>query len=368
MASLGELLDEVLRLQPGFTTDAGASAMQRRKVLVEQEIPAWMAGNLAAAFPAWGTEGSGGKGTPAKIPWSRCFDPLRSEKPGRGWYVVYLFSADGDAVYLSLNQGTSPFNMDRQRITSLSDEYLIARADWARSMLEDSGAAPPEFGTIDLHVRRGLGHAYELGNVHGIRYQAGAMPSDEQFRSDLLRMGDSLAALYEVSDQAVFIPGDEPPEIVDAELVADQVAGKGSGQGFRLKTDEKDAIEDRAVEVATEYFESLGYEVQNTGDSKSFDLLATKEDETIYVEVKGTTSLGERVVLTYREVEHHLDAHPDNALVVVHSIRLDRSVNPATASGGVRVVHRPWKIDESALQPVSYKYVVPPPPKLKGDR
>ncbi|WP_280239645.1 MrcB family domain-containing protein [Nocardia abscessus] len=365
MPQLGELFTEVLALQADVSTDAKSSSMRRRKALVQYEIPEWIRTELAgAAVAGWDAEGSNGKGTPAKVPWSRFFDPERSPKAGKGWYAVYLFSAAGDAVYLSLNQGTSPFNPASQRITSLSDSFLIARAEWARSALAADPLAPGSFEGIDLHTRIGLGHAYELGNVHGVRYSVDAIPTDSELRADFAEMVRLLRRLYELSDLTPFIPGDEPPEITDAELAASETAGntrRRVGQGFRLNQAEKVAIELRAVELATKYFEADGYKVTYTGAKEPFDLLATRGEETVYVEVKGTTSLGEQVILTYNEVEHHRDVYPDNALVVVHSISLDRSASPVVAAGGTISVNRPWKIDESDLRPISYQYNVTSP-------
>ncbi|WP_194820434.1 hypothetical protein [Nocardia sp. XZ_19_385] len=51
-----------------------------------------------------------------------------------------------------------------------------------------------------------------------------------------------------------------------------------------------------------------------------------------------------------------------NALVVVHSIQLDRSGANPIASGGSVVVHRKWTIDDEALTPVSFRYRVPSTP------
>ncbi|MBP2193602.1 MrcB family domain-containing protein [Nocardia goodfellowii] len=363
---LRDLLEEVLRLQPSFTIDARDPAMIRRKTLVDNEIPRWIRSELATGFPAWRAEGSGGRGTPARVPWSRFFDPVRSPKAGLGWYAVYLFSTTGDAVYLSLNQGTSPFDPVRQRIIPLADEVIRRRADWARSALAAAGTRPETFGTIDLHAARGLGHAYELGNVHGIRYPAGAIPPDAQLRQDFLDIAQLLDRLYRITANTPFIPGDIPPEIVDAENAATESAGharRTTGQGSGLTHAEKTAVEARAVTLAIEHFESRHYLVKNTGKTESFDLLATRGTEKIYVEIKGTISLGEQIILTYNEVEHHLREYPNNALAVVHSIDLDRTQSPPAASGGTVVVYQPWLIDTALLRPISYRYpVIQQPP------
>jgi 5-methylcytosine-specific restriction protein A len=51
--------------------------------------------------------GSPGKGNFAEIPWIAVFDSTVTTSATRGYYVVYLFSADGSRIALSLNQGTT---------------------------------------------------------------------------------------------------------------------------------------------------------------------------------------------------------------------------------------------------------------------
>jgi len=50
---------------------------------------------------------------------------------------------------------------------------------------------------------------------------------------------------------------------------------------------------------------------------------------------------------------------PNNALVVVRRIVLDRSTSPPTVSGGTLFERQPWSISDDALHVISYKYEVP---------
>ncbi|WP_338773332.1 DUF3578 domain-containing protein [Nocardia vulneris] len=362
---LGDVLSKVLELQSNYTPNPKSALMKQRKDLVEHLIPDLIRSELAVSWPAWNASGSGGKGAPAEVPWSRYFDPVRSPAPTDGWYVVYLFDARGESVYLSLNQGTTTWDVERQDFTFRPAAQLAQRVEWARKVLVDTNAGPQTFRGIDLKGKQRLGRVYQFGNVHGIEYRAAAMPSDAELRDDLLQFGQLLDHLYKAEDETLYIPGDEPPEIADAQLAADQAAGKTrrprkGGQGFRLNQAEKKAIELHAVALATVHFEALGYKVKDTGAVESYDLLATRPGEAIYVEVKGTASPGDQIVVTRAEVEHHLKHYPDNALVVVHSILLDRTSGAPVAYGGTPVVTQPWKIDETALTPISFRYRIPP--------
>jgi hypothetical protein len=74
------------------------------------------------------------------------------------------------------------------------------------------------------------------------------------------------------------------------------------------------------------------------------------------VEVKGTTSDGEEIILTRKEVELNDTEHPDTMLIVVSNIHLDRSRIPPQASGGTLRATHPWLIEHGRLTPISYRY------------
>jgi hypothetical protein len=109
--------------------------------------------------------------------------------------------------------------------------------------------------------------------------------------------------------------------------------------------------------MATDYLVSQGWAVKDVGAKESYDLLASRGGETLHVEVKGTMSEGAQVVLTRAEVEQQHELVPHNALIVVHSVKLDRTTMPATAAGGTLYCVSPWTIDENDLTAVSYFYM-----------
>jgi uncharacterized protein DUF3883 len=146
------------------------------------------------------------------------------------------------------------------------------------------------------------------------------------------------------------------PEVLDAEVLADEAAGRVTRRGVIMTAAERTAIETHAVGVVSTYFSGLGYRVDDVGGYESYDLDVRRPGERIYVEVKGTTTEGATVVLTKNEVELHRAHYPNNALAVVHDILLDRSVNPPAASGGRLELVQPWKIESDTLTPLSYQY------------
>src|SRR5262245_59349163 len=54
-----------------------------------------------------GKGGCGVSGQWAYVPWLGLFDPAITDGAQHGFYIVYLFSADMERVYLSMNQGTT---------------------------------------------------------------------------------------------------------------------------------------------------------------------------------------------------------------------------------------------------------------------
>jgi hypothetical protein len=74
--------------------------------------------------------------------------------------------------------------------------------------------------------------------------------------------------------------------------------------------------------------------------------------------VKGTTSLGQEVLLTPNEVKH-ARTYPNIALAVVHSITILQTGRGPVAQGGELLLYDPWDIAEGNLSPVGYAYSVP---------
>lgn len=159
----------------------------------------------------------------------------------------------------------------------------------------------------------------------------------------------------------------EPPEVAAMLDAAEVAAGRrdrpAGGQGYRLSAAAGYAVEWHAVEIAALHLFELGWpELYEVGAIEPYDLLAINGDQQLVVEVKGTTSARESVVLTRREVEKHATAYPDNALIIVHSIELDDRAGPEpTTAGGILVDHQPWSIEADDLEVIAYGYRTPQP-------
>lgn len=151
-------------------------------------------------------------------------------------------------------------------------------------------------------------------------------------------------------------PGDEVEQEI-AELLGKPKKGRGFAPG--LNSAQKKAIENRAMEVSQTALESEGWAVENTSLGNPYDLLARRSGVEMHVEVKGTCTTGEKVVLTRGEVKHHHGTAAVSALYIVSGIVLKGTKEAPEARDGMLRVICPWEIDAGDLEPLAYEYTVP---------
>ena len=359
-----EHLERIMELQRAWSSK-NTSEMSERGQIVRHGCPTWLSTyedslsrELGLAAGDLLVEGGDGAGRKSEIPWVRFGSRERSPRPTEGWYCVYLFAATGDHVYLALGRGSTVWNGAEFRARPTSE--LHALAEWARATVSPLISAREDIQlSLDLGARKShLGSAYEASTAVCIRYSRGRVPDDTQLRRDAVFFAQLLGKLYQAESTSP-VPGAPAAEVVDVLVASAEAAGKvvrGRGQGFRPSLVQRQAIEERAMVVAREYLETeKKWRVQDKSRTESFDYLCEHDNETIYVEVKGTTSNGESIVLTRSEVEHHRSVFPRNGLAVVRRIELNGDV----ATGGDIEFIAPWDIQDTQLRIVSYLYEVP---------
>src|SRR5690606_20930040 len=127
--------------------------------------------------------GSDGKGRRARIPWVRIFDPKVSPSPTQGWYVVYLFAADGQTCWLTLMSAATIDLGDHFK--PLGDEVINKRIEWARDILGSRVSNMGRVVDIDLASTGKLAGAYERATVTAMRYEFGELPDENDLVCDL---------------------------------------------------------------------------------------------------------------------------------------------------------------------------------------
>jgi len=109
---------------------------------LRNDAPIPVAEGLDATQHTCCVKGSAGQGRWAFVPWIAVFDPVVTTSATRGYYVVFLFSADMQKLYLSLNQGTTAV---QQEFNANYLDELSRRASLMRARL-------PEFHSPDDEV------------------------------------------------------------------------------------------------------------------------------------------------------------------------------------------------------------------------
>lgn len=123
-----------------------------------------------------------GIGRWAEIPWVSIFIKNLTTSATRGYYIVYLFSADGSGVYVSLNQGWTYFK--EKHGTKIGRDKIQKTAFIIREIL-NTIPQNMNLSNIDLKGEGDLARGYELGHVCGRFYDVRNFPSSEDIISDL---------------------------------------------------------------------------------------------------------------------------------------------------------------------------------------
>lgn len=361
--NLRSAIAEVIGLQALYSS-SNTDDMKRRGELIRRTIPGALSPIRPALAQSAGLEiadllieGRDATGMKAQIPWVRFGSRKTSPRATVGWYVVLLFGRAGSGAYLALAHGSTQFR--NGAFVPRSDEELSQLMAWGRARLFDSLPNDPRLvSDVKLGSTGALGLSYEKSCVVAYHYPVGELPDDAGLVRDLTTLASLLGQLYS-AERLGQTPLATDPNVRDAEeagIAISRPTSAREGQGFTLSAVERRAIELRAMSVATARLQQLGFRVEDVSRMGSFDLLATRGDETIRVEVKGTTGNLGAILLTANEVQLHLDTYPSNALMVVHGIELMERDGSLLAVGGTLQSWMPWPLDIDLLKGITFKY------------
>jgi hypothetical protein len=138
------------------------------------------------------------------------------------------------------------------------------------------------------------------------------------------------------------------PEAELAEIAEIQLE---QARGFESNSSLRRIIEKHAMAIVTRDYRRQRYTVEDKHKTESYDLLCTKSGTRTYVEVKGTRTRGEQIILT--ENERKLAAENKVDLCIVHSIRITKDKKP-TARGGTLVQLKHWNPRNHQLEPIAF--------------
>jgi hypothetical protein len=133
------------------------------------------------------------------------------------------------------------------------------------------------------------------------------------------------------------------------------VPGTG-GQGLQMDAEVRKSIENAAQDRLMAYYRDRGWTVTDTRQNRPYDAVAARDRETIYLEAKGTQSMGETVIVTRNEVEHARQNLGLCIMGVWSGMRLlDGAVDSET--GIFRIL--PFNPEERQLRPRDFDWTLP---------
>jgi hypothetical protein len=145
----------------------------------------------------------------------------------------------------------------------------------------------------------------------------------------------------------------------DLQDAAEADSAAASGQAFNPSVEARIATEKHSMACAKNYFISMGYQfVADRSANHSFDIEFVKDGQPLYVEVKGTQTLGNSVFLSRNEVAYARENDGYCALYILHSIELEAKSGRLIASKGEIKVELPWTPSDELLKIVTYQYKV----------
>ena len=337
--------------------------MARRGHLIRNEIAGelrqWPSTRPDAVLPFRGrlaVQGKDGTGLKTFVPWVRIYSPELSPSAQSGWYVVFLFRADGEGVALCLSHGSTRW--DGADFKPRSAAEAASLMNWSRGLASQTAASISMVPGVHLGNGGNLSQAYEATTAFSKTYPVNSIPDDAEMIRDTTAAVGLLGELYRALELGR-APTSTPPEVLAAtDAVADVSRPNGAkpkgGQGFGLTTAERTVVELHAMGLAQGWLAANDYtNVRDVHRTHSCDFLALKDGVEIHVEVKGTTSAFGSILLTANEVQLHQIQHPNNVLIVVHDIDL-LSLRTKASGGQVRVFEG-WDIGATNLRPLSYQ-------------
>jgi hypothetical protein len=139
-----------------------------------------------------------------------------------------------------------------------------------------------------------------------------------------------------------------------AEVTSEEAATAAQEQaaGFQSDPQIRKTVEQHAMKEAQKALEKQGYsQFINTSATKPYDFTCRRQGKSFFVEVKGTQTPGDSVILTKNEVKH-VKSNPDNCiLVIVHSVEMTAR---KTATAGIPDVTEKWDLAHGELTATQY--------------
>ena len=201
-----------------------------------------------------------------------------------------------------------------------------------------------------LKAARSALHA-QYGDPLYFPFEAGEKRPPRAFQGYLVKMPRSVVEALGLPDPTSALPFTTPS-------VVRPTAPPAGAERRQADPLVRRAIEKHAVRTIEALLQAEGWSTVDVGDFRSYDIEATRADETLHVEVKGSVTSGVRTIeLTYGEVGH---ARSDRTLLaLVEGIEWEKVDGHVQTSGGTARLWWDWVPQDGHLVPTVYRYTLP---------
>ena len=204
------------------------------------------------------------------------------------------------------------------------------------------GAIPDAFASEDAFV------------FLGARVREAGVDGDQ-----ILRDFDRLYELYEYVESNAERENTASLQAEEQAAIAALERKHGKGQGFLQNTELRVAVEKYAMDAARRHFETNGFACEDQSKNHSYDFRCKRRQEVLYIEVKGTQTDGDEIILTANEVEFARKHKSQMGLFILRSIQVTEVDGKFCLTGGDKKLVLPWDVDHGCLEPLSFMYQIP---------
>ncbi len=354
------VLERICELQKSYSS-TNTAEMQERGQLVRQTLPskfrlfeARLRGALEKYSDDFEIGASDGIGRKTEAPWVRICSNVMSPSPTDGYYSVVHFARDGTSVFVTIGCGSTVWSANGD-LNAISDEELAYRTNWARQVLiEEFETLEPFDDEIHLGASAKLPRTFEKATIVAKRISVRDL-DDTEFENLLVQSVEWLRVIYDAQAAGRDRTQAEADGLV-LQTVLSPTKVTTRGQGIRISVEDRKLIEWRAMDLARAWLEENGYTVIDKSQSSSFDFEAVLNDHVIKIEVKGTMSdHPDAIFMTRNEVDLHRAEVGRTGIIIVSSIRIDKSKEAPIANGGIVCADIGWDIDQWEIEPMAYR-------------
>ncbi len=361
-----EEIQEIAELQLQYSSE-NTPEMERRGIIVRTELPEALRSHwheFTQAISKYSNdlniEGSDGIGRKTQAPWVRIYSKELSPSATTGFYLVIHFSANGKYFFITLGCGASKWDSDKGDLVKYSDAEISEKVNWALGVLNKEGLDYSNFSDqIDIGSPHSLPKSFEKATIVCKTYDV-ATANESEVSTTIANALSLLSSIYDYCSEFNDLSQSDIAKSDLETTINPTKKNLNKRQGYGLSAPERKAVELRAMDVAREYLQSLGYKTRDTSASNPFDFLAEKDGEKIKVEVKGTTSsLVDSIMMTSNEVALHRNEAGTTALAIVSGIQFKVRGTNAVCDGGTLEYVYPWDIEEWSLEPKAFLVIRP---------